>query len=160
MRPMRPGAKRVLPTLAGLALLAACAGEPASPEAEIRALFERAESAIEARDVKPVKEMISERYADRRGRDKAALKGVLAGHLLGHRVVYLFVQVKEIEIASPDAARAVVVVAMTGVPVESAEALVTVTGQIYRIEVELVREDGDWRVIGVDESPARLDAFG
>lgn len=160
MRHVRPGAKPFLAALSSLIVLVACGGEPDSPEAEIRALIDRAEASVEARDVKPLKEMISERYADRRGRDKTALKGVLAGHLLGHRVVYLLVQVKEIELLAPDRARAVVVVAMTGVPVESAEALVTVTGQIHRIEVELVREQGDWRVIAADERPARIDAFG
>ena len=139
---------------------AGCGQEPTSPEAEIRALIDRAETAVEARDIKPVKEMISERYADRRGRDKQALKGVLAGHLLGHRVVYLLVQVKEVEVQDDDHARAVVVVAMTGVPVESPEALVTVTGRIHRIEVEFVREDGDWKVVSADERPARIDAFG
>ena len=140
-------------------VLVGCGGDPASPEARIRVLIEEAEVAIEAHDVKPVKQMISEAYADRRGRDKQAVKGVLAGHLLGHRIVYLLTQVKLVQIDAPDRARAVLVVAMTGVPVESPEALITVTGQIYRVELAFVLEGDDWRVTAVDERPAKVDAF-
>ena len=164
LRLLRPTLHRMERRVNGLLclwtiVLLGCGGEPTSPETRIRALIDEAEVAIEARDVKPVKQMISESYADRRGRDKQALKGVLAGHLLGHRVVYLLTQVKEICIEAPDRARAVVVVAMSGVPVESPEALVRVTGQIYRIELMFLLEAGVWRVLSIDERRAGIDAF-
>ena len=139
--------------------MCACGGEPPAPEVEIRALFERAEAALEAKDVKTVKEMVSESYADPRGRDKQALKGVLAGHLLGHRVVYLLTRVTALQIEGERNARATIAVGMSGVPVESPEALVTVTGRIYEVELELVREDGDWLLVSAHEKPAGIEVF-
>ena len=156
--PSRSFAASFAPVAGALCVLA-CGGEPPAPEAEIRALFARAETALEAKDVKPVKEMISESYADPRGRDKQALKGVLAGHLLGHRVVYLLTRVTGLEILDARRARATIAVGMSGVPVESPEALVTVTGRIYEVELELVREGDAWRLVSAHERPAGLEVF-
>jgi hypothetical protein len=132
----------------------ACGSAPSSPEDEIRAVFRRAEIAIEAKDVKVVKNMISDDYRDQRGRDKDALRGVLAGHLLRNRDIHLFTRVAEIELGEDGRAHALIFVAMTGVPVQQPEALLAMKGHFYRVELDLVTDGGDWYVISANERPA------
>jgi len=65
-----------------------------------------------------------------------------------HRGVHLFTVIKTIDLmAQQDSADAVVYVAMTGVPVESMQALVSLKADLYRFDLELVEENGQWLVL-------------
>lgn len=152
-------ALRRLPFLAVLIGLSACSSESSSPEGQIRALFANAELAIEGRDIKPVKEIISENYLDSRGRDKNALKGVLAAHFLSNRSIHLLTRISEVVIEADDTARAVLFVAMTGFPVERPEALRRLTGNLYRMEFELVTDGDEWKVTSLNERHADVADF-
>ena len=44
-------------------------------------------------------------------------------------------------------AEAVVYVAMTGVPIESMDALISLKADLYRFELGLVEDGGEWRII-------------
>ena len=65
-----------------------------------------------------------------------------------HRDIHLFTVTKTIELTpQQDSATAVVFVAMTGVPVESMDALISLKADLYRFELGLAQEDGEWRIL-------------
>jgi hypothetical protein len=144
--------------LAALALV--CAGEPESPEARVLALLERAEVAAEERDVKALREMISERYADEQGRDKAALKALLAFHFLRNQSVHLLTRAGEIALPTPERAEVVVFVAMAGRPIPGPEALVGLRADLYRFDLVFEEVEGEeWRLVRAGWRRAMPDDF-
>lgn len=148
-----------LPGLAAL-ILTACTAAPDSPEAQVRALLSRAESAAEKRDVGVFKELISEGYTDEQGQDRQALAGLLTYYFLRHQTIHLFTRIQSIDVADaknitfadaesaePESARASILVAMAGTPILIVDDLERLRADLYHFDFDLVREDdGEWRV--------------
>jgi len=129
-------------------LLAACGTEPASPEQQVRALIESVQQSIEEGSVRQVGDLLHEGYSDPRHANRYAAVRTLFGITQRHRGVHLFTVIKTIDLtAQQDSADAVVYVAMTGVPVESMQALVSLKADLYRFDLGLVEERGEWLVL-------------
>jgi hypothetical protein len=142
----RPHRLALLAMLAA-ASLPACAAEPDSPEAQVRALLQRAEAAAEEKDVGALKQMVSESYSDDRGQDRQAIAGLLTFYFLRNQSIYLLTRVGKIEFPEPTRARTTVLVAMAGTPIPDIE------------ELARIRADLDWRVTRAAWRRARADDF-
>lgn len=127
---------------------AACSPAPKSPEAQVRAVFERAEIAAEARDLGAFKRHIAENYQDAEGQDKRAIEGIVRYYFLGHQSIHLYMRVRGIAFSEPNRAQAELLVAMAGEPIGGAENLRRLRADLHRFDVTLAREqDGEWKVI-------------
>lgn len=139
--------------------LVACSRQ-SSPETEIRELIARAATAAEAREVRDLRAMIADDYADERGLDRKAVENLLRLHVLRQQSIHLFVRVRDVRFPEPERALASVAVAMAGRPVARADELAGLTADLYRFELELVRDGRDgWKVRRAAWEPARLDDF-
>jgi cation diffusion facilitator CzcD-associated flavoprotein CzcO len=132
---------------AAAALLAASlattgCSEPASPEQQVRALVAAAEDAAERRDHADLVELVSPRFEGARGEDLREVSRMLRGYLLAHPAVEVATHVDEIEFPYEDMARMHVTVGMLGGDVRSLD----VSADTQAVELELQREDGEWRV--------------
>ncbi len=129
-----------------LAVLASGCGA-SDPEAEIRALLAAAEEAAEARDVGFFSDVLADSYRDTRGQDREETLRTLRGFFIANQRIEIVSRVDEVVLEGADAARAVVHAGMigqrTGAPI-----LGGVEGDLYRFELELVNQGGDWRIIG------------
>jgi len=144
---------------AGVALLASACGEPAaSPEARIKSLVEQAEQGAEARDISVLGDLVSADYGDGRGYDRRAVLRIAQGLFLRNREIHLLSLVKDLKV-NGDTAVARVLVAMAGRPIESVQALVELRADLVRFEIEIAREDGDWRVRSADWRRAEVSDF-
>ena len=94
-----------------------------SPEAEIRELIERAATAAEERNVRDLRALIADDYADERGLDRKAVENLLRLHVLRQQSIHLFVRVRGIEFPEPERALVSVAAAMAGRPVARADEL-------------------------------------
>jgi NAD(P)-dependent dehydrogenase (short-subunit alcohol dehydrogenase family) len=131
-----------LPTLCLLTLVAvlgACGRAP-DRETAVRAVLEAAEAAAEARDVGAAIELVSADYGDAAGRDRAALRAVVRGWFALNPRIELLVTVQGIEFPEANRARVQLLVASV-----SRGAGFSVDGD--RFVVELVDEDGNWRLL-------------
>lgn len=99
--------------------LAACPRQ-SSPEAEIRALVTQAQTAAEERDVRVLRALIADDYADDRGLDRKAVENLIRLQVLRHQSVHLFVRIRGIEFPEPDRVLVSVAAAMAGRPVANA----------------------------------------
>ncbi|RIL06394.1 MAG: hypothetical protein DCC71_07015 [Proteobacteria bacterium] len=142
-----------------LVLALACAGDPQTPEERVRAVLADLEAAAEARDVAALKEHLSADYRDAHGNDRRAVAGIATMHFLQHESVHLLVRVRGVERVADGEARALALVAMAGTRIESAEWLESLRADLYRFELTLRDEDGDWRVASAAWSPATADDF-
>ena len=119
------------------------------PELEIRALLAAAEEAAEARDVGVFGDLLGTSYRDSRGNDRDEALRMIRGYFIANQRVEIVSRVDEVVIEGPqgDAARAVVHAGMAGQ--RAGGGLIGgVDADLYRFELELVNDDGDWRIIG------------
>jgi hypothetical protein len=129
------------------ALASGCA--PSDPEAEIRALLAAAEQAAEERDVGFFGGALGSGYRDTRGNDRDALLRQLRGYFIANQRVEIVSRIDEITLEGADAARAVVHAGMVGQR-SGATLIAGVQADLYRFELELVNDGGEWQIIGAD----------
>ena len=143
----------------GLCLLALACADRTPPEEHVREVLAALEEGAQQRDAGAMKEHISESYSDGHGNDKRAATQLVAFHLLQNQSVHLLTRVQSVEIAAPGEARAEVLVAMAGTPIESPEALLSLRADLYRFDLAFAEEDGDWRVRSAEWRPAAVQDF-
>ena len=129
------------------------------PEQRVRAVLAALEEGAQQRDAGDMKEHVSEGYSDAQGNDKRAVAQLVAFHLLRNQSVHLLTRVQSVEVAAPGHARAEVLVAMAGRPIEGPEALLGLRADLYRFDLAFREEDGAWRVRSAEWRPAAVDDF-
>jgi hypothetical protein len=140
---------KMLSTAAALAAAVVAGCGTSDPEAEIRALLTAAEEAAEARDVGFFADLVGEGYRDTRGQDRTELLRTLRGYFIANQRIEIVSRVDEVALEGSDAARAVVHAGLVGQR-SGAELLGGVDADLYRFELELVADGGEWRIIGAD----------
>lgn len=139
-------------------LVVACSGGALTPEERVRAVLAELEAAAEARDVGLLKPHISEAYKDESGNDRRALLGLATAHFMRNKSVYLLVRVNDVQLREASA-QVDAFVALAGQPIRDATALPELRADLYRFDIRLAEEDGDWRVTAADWRPAALTDF-
>lgn len=127
------------------AVTAGCSG--GDPDAELRALVAAAEEAAEARDTGFFRALVASSYADRGGRDRDDLINLVRGHFLVNRDLEVLNRIEEIRPETDTVAEVVLQAALIR------RGGLAVDGGLYRIELELVKADGEWQLIGADWNP-------
>jgi hypothetical protein len=131
--------------IAAVLACAAC-GPSGTPEDEIRALVDEAESLAEARDAGGLRDLVADDYQDRSGRDASEVRNLLHAWLVAHPSVNLVTRIDSIELQGTELARVEVTVGMIGREA-SEESAWDLAADVERFEVRLAREGGDWHVI-------------
>jgi hypothetical protein len=129
------------------ALAAGCGAT--DPETEIRALLAAAEQAAENRDVGFFADALGAAYRDARGNDRDELVRSIRGYFIVNQRIEMVSRVEQVVLEGEDAAQAVVYAGMVGRRTGAA-LLDGVEADLYRFDVELVNEGGNWRIIGAD----------
>lgn len=124
----------------------ACSSERDNPEAQVRALLAQGEAAAEKKESGALRQLISEKYSDSQGQDKKTVESILRYYFLRNESIHLLTRVQQITIPRPDAAQAVVMVAMASQPIASAEEIERLRADLHRFEITLARENGEWKV--------------
>lgn len=141
----------------GVAIAVGC-GPPPEAEARLRALFEEAEQALEARDLGDAKAFISETYRDDAGHDKRELVRYLAGLLLRNQQVHVATRIRELDVEEEEGrGRVVLVAGLASGPVSSLADLKRLRADVYRFEFDFLDEDGEWRLVTAAWKPASAD---
>lgn len=129
------------------------------PEKRIRELLEALEAAAEEKDVDGLQGAVAAHYGDARGNDKRAVRRILMFHMLRNESVHLLTRLHSLELLQPDRARAVVLVAMAGLPLADFDALLQAKVDLHRFDVRLVEIDGDWKIESADWRRAAVEDF-
>jgi hypothetical protein len=153
---------RQIVAIAWLALMVVsavgCRSGEDSPEAQVRATIERAETLAEAKDLGGLKGLVSDRYQDNTGQDKRAILGLLFVQFRRHESIHLLTRIDRVDI-EPAQARAIVFTAMAGRPIPAVSNLPALRADLYRFDLTLVDERGTWRVTKSAWRPAVLGDF-
>lgn len=141
-------ARRSVAAFAGfclLLLLNGCADD-SSPEQQIRNMIDAAAEAVEQRAPGEVKSFISPRYLDRQKRSRREITRLLAGYFFRHKSIHLLTQINRIHLPQPDQAEVLLFVAVAGRPIEDVQQLLAFRADLLRFDLQLVLEEGQWRV--------------
>lgn len=128
-------------------LLLSCGSDAPTPEERIRLLLTDAETAVESRSVSTVEAFLSARYRDDHGQDRRAVLRLLAGYFLGHQSIHLLTQVTELSLVDAQEAKVTLYVAVAGQPIDSSSQLVSLRADLIRLDLQMVFENSEWRVI-------------
>jgi len=128
----------------GAVLAAGCA--TSDSEAEIRALLAAAAEAAEGRDTGFFSDVVGDAYRDARGNDREQLLRSIRGYFIANQRIEVVSRVDEVVLEGADAARAVVHAGLLGRA--GARLSDGVDADLYRFDLELVNDDGEWKIIG------------
>lgn len=142
--------------LALLVLLPACSRKQ-SDEEQLRSLVTAAVHAAEEKRVGDVMEAVSERFAGE-GLDKRGVKQLVAFHVLRESWVALTVSGDHVAVRGDAATATVDVVMIRSGPGRSLAELLPHQASVYRFDLKLNREDGDWKVTSAKWRPISLEA--
>lgn len=129
-----------------IGLLQACAGP--DPGEELSALVAAAEKAAEERDTGYFRRVVSDDYVDADGRRKQDLIDYLRIYFLANTDIEVLNRVDQVQVFGDDAAELTLQSALIGRG--RGRSALGFDGNLYRIDLELVREGRDWRIIGAD----------
>jgi len=160
-RDVRGAVRRPAALLAAISAIAlpACSSPPQSAEARIRALLAEMEVAAEGKDLRPLKAVVSEQYADEFGNDRQAIVGLLTYHFLRNQSIHLLTRVAEIELPEPERASVTVYVAMAGRPIPDVDAMTQLRANLYRFDFALEDLEERWQVKRAAWRPAEARDF-
>lgn len=154
----RPSSRAVFAFLV-LTLALACSPAADTPETRVRETLAALETAAEAKDASAFRAYLSESYSDAEGHDTRAVMGIVTFHFLQNRGIHLLSRVSEVTIGAPGEAEVLALIAMAGTPIDSADALARVRADLWRFDVSLREESGDWRVTRAAWRPATIADF-
>jgi hypothetical protein len=127
-----------------LALVAGC--DAPNPDETLRAMLEEAEVATEERNTGFFRRVIARSYQDARGNDRESLINLVRGFFLTNTQIEALVRVDDVQLDGEDSAKVSIQVALLSE--DGGRSLLGVDGDFYSIDLEFLRIDGDWQVIG------------
>jgi len=140
--------------------LAACSGQPESPEVEIRTFVAKAQAAAEERNTRDLRALIAEDYVDAKGNDHKAIENLIRLHVFRNQSIHVLTRIRAIEFPEPERALVIVMAALAGRPVASVDELAGLNANVYRFDLELIRRGkDDWQVRHATWEPAQLTDF-
>lgn len=104
------------------------------------------EGAVEARSVTAASAFISDHYQDEAGRDRRGIQRLLAGYFLTHQAIHLLVQIDHLGLIDDSRAEVTLLSAVAGRPGTTLEQLLTLRADLIRLDLELAKEAGEWRI--------------
>jgi hypothetical protein len=145
-----------LVVLAALSMLPACRCSKESPEQRVRNTIDEVVKAARERDVKRVVAAVSEQYADAQGNRKEQIASAVRVQFLLHPNLYVVAKMSSLDCPEPTSARVVMFAAMASVPAGVVPDLRQLSADVYRFDLTLVDEEGDFRVVRATWAPATI----
>lgn len=139
-------------------LLLSC-GKGDTPEEQVKRFVAAGEEAVEARSIGDVQELISEQYEDERGLGKRDFVALTARYLLTNKNIHVLTRIGSLEFPSGDRAVVQLYAAMTGQNVSDLDALLNMQADLYIFDLELAREDKEWKLVRARWRPANPEDF-
>jgi hypothetical protein len=87
--------------------------------------------------------LVADDYRDGDGRGADDIRGYLHAYLIAHQSIHLITRIDVIEIKGAEVARVRLTVGVLG---RESDSTWDLAGDIYRFDLRLAREDGEWRV--------------
>ena len=155
--PLLPLLIRLVAAMCMALLAVRCVSVP--PEQRLRVTIATGIEAAERTDHEELAGLVSKTYADARGRDRRGLLNLVRGYLSQLGPLHIFSVEESLVITSPGRAQVTLLVAVASVPMESLADLRQTTADLGRVELTMVEEGGDWKLVEASWRQADLADF-
>ena len=156
-RPVSASWRNILQALLLAVSLAACSSD--TPEEQIKQYVAAGEEAVENRDVGDLRDLISEGYQDNLGRTRRDLVAIAARYILISKNIHILTRIDELRFPAEDRAEFQLFAAMAGQNISDLDALLNMQADLYRFDLEVHREEGEWKLVRSDWRPAKAVDF-
>ncbi len=144
----------------GSGLVSACGkSNPLDAAEQIRAAIAAAQGAAQQRDISTLKDFVADGYKDLRGYEKREVVRLVQGYLLRHRNIHMLSKIIDLELMEPTRASTLLLVAMAGRRIESAEQLWDLRADVFQFDLSWIRTNGAWQVANATWRRVRIDDF-
>lgn len=140
-------------------LSVSCSRNSETPEAQVRSLIELSAAAAEKKEIRALRDTISEKYSDSHGQDKKAIESILRFYFLRNESIHLLTRIQSITVTEPKQAQAILFVAMAGTPIANSLELENIRASLHRFEITFFQYDSKWRVVRAEWRRAELGDF-
>ncbi|MCP3981742.1 MAG: hypothetical protein GY716_20770 [bacterium] len=128
-----------------------------TPEERVRRIVDAAVDAAESRDVVAFRDLVSERYSDDAGRDRAGIGGVVGLYMRQRPSIHVWTRIRGIRRDGTDAADATLHVVLAAGPLTDLSRLDEIEADLLRVEFRAEADpDGRWRITRADWRSAGL----
>lgn len=151
----------IIPLLSSLfLLLPGCSGDTDTAEQQIRKMLAEMETAVQERSLEKVKSHVSPDYYDQWHPNRRAALRSLIIYFQGHTSIHLLTKISELTLSDDEkSASLVAYVGMAGKPIENADYLIALNAELFRFDIGLVNDDGDWLVANASWERVRPDSY-
>ena len=125
-----------------------------SPEDQIHEFIETAKTAAQERSLSDFNALISDSFMGKNGYQKRDISRLAAGYFFRNKNIHLMTKTKTIYFPDPEQAEVQLIVAMAGQPINDAASILNIRAKIYKFDLALNKENGEWLLQNARWSPA------
>lgn len=144
--------------LTSLFLMLSSCSDKQTPESIADEFIDRCEQTIEKRQLRNLRQLISENYNDEQGRNKQDIAAIGAGYLLRNKNIHIYSRLTSAT-TNNDHIEATILTAIAGAPISNTSVLPSLNADMYWFDVKLVEEEGDWLIADASWRQAMFDDF-
>ena len=130
-----------------------------SPDDIVVDFVSEAEHAVEDRNGRKLRGLISENYHDEKGRRKEDVASTASGYLFRNKSLHVFSRISEVTQTTEGEISATLLVALAGKPINDVSVLPTLNADFYWFEIKLFQEGKDWKLGSVLWRQAMVNDF-
>ena len=150
---------RVVPLVFLFATILISCSKEDSPEKQIENFVNKGTYIAEQRDLVGIRDLVSKHYKDEKQRDHRTIVQIATAYIWRYKNIHIYTKIKNLHFPDSMKAELQLYVAMANLPILTAESLRDLKTRLYRFDLELAEEEGDWRIIKVSWWPATHEDF-
>ena len=128
------------------------------PEALLHETLAAMAQAIEERNIKGFMNHISDDYLDSQSRTKTDIHNIARLHVLANRRLHVYRHIAQISVKDQQSAELVLLLALAGQPIDSADSLKNIRADLMRFQVYFAFT-GKWQVLSAEWAQAGISDF-
>jgi len=151
--------RRVVPLVFLFSTFLISCSKDNSPEKQIENFVNKGAYIAEQRDLVGIRDLVSKNYKDEKQRDHRAIVQIATAYIWRYKNIHIYTKIKNFHFPDSMKAELQLYVAMADLPILTAESLRDLKTRLYRFDLELDNEKGDWRISKASWWPATHEDF-
>lgn len=130
-----------------------------TPDIIAQEFIDQLKTAVDDRTLRGISELISKDYHDTHNRNRRDIAGLASAYLIRSKSLHLFTDLVSAGPLSDSSIKCRVLAAFAATPVANKSLLPDIQADFYWFDIELIEENGDWKVLSAVWQQAMLDDF-
>ena len=129
------------------------------PEMIAQGFLDQVNTAVADRSIRAMNELVSPDYHDTNNRNHRDVVGLGSAYLIRSKSLHLFTDLVSAQSISDTSIQFRILAAFAATPVDNKSMLPDINADFYWFNIELIKENGDWKVVSAAWQQAMLEDF-